>query len=1396
MRSVGGIVLAAIIVLSIFAVITPSSMAGENPPAPPVTPNSTIRIYGDIAPKGNAPERYIDWRQPFDPTVIPKDSVTFNPAIMEWDGDKYPMSAQSENIDLKTYLRMWYEPCGLYWGPQKEHTYPTINMEYTYMLIDHQDKMPWHGDAGNTTFAFPICEIDAQRGLGAFENNLTNGFPAIPNLVNLSYVGGTVPSPYNKTVDGTIAIQKKYFLAPGEVIQFLDHKLEYIGTDINGDFAVVRVWYAGNTEDDSAKIVILPKSQTKYFKRHNEMSDSWSHDYPWFAHFEFKLQDTHFIAIDVGRYLWNSAVFYVDGVRYDVTAVEVLDVNGDTTADKFKYITIRTKLPKGTGEVMDESVVTSQYIECIDEGELIPVLPPFNMNHSIVDDIDIPLWAPLKHFDNWPEGDPDGEVGLEYFPGAEAYLTMQYPPAQWLKFFRAVPIDTDGDIETNIPSDPELWENYGGPFYPGDDLPPYWVLDECGMILDAPDNYTVFDAEHWIANDVDERIIDDVEPLEIWYIAESAEERLSTNLLEKLNETDIGTPYLYESWTKFDIQTLPDLYTEFVLPCIPDLNVTTYGDQENFSQILHGDYLITTSLIAPNSLQDRPSRGGDLTGGRVAFSYDQRDGMDGIDIYINSYPKDLSKDVTVRIYGDVHPAAPARYNHWEEPFNPTVIRKDSITFDPAILEWDGDKYPMSAQSENIDLKAYLRMWYDHCYHFHKEDLPAIVTETTYMLIDRQDKMPWHGSADDTYFAFPIAENESTDQIGLELFENKQGTPTTPNLVKVTLVSTKDDEPVGYYDKSVHGKIRIEKKYLLEGMLNQTIQFLDFKVKFLGTDNNGTTAIVEVCYAGNKEDDTCQQIVINQSETVWIDRHINTYATPQHQSHPVRTFYIHYEFKMQGTHWGAIDVGKELEWCDVFYVDGVRYEVTAIEVLDSNGDAYADKFKYITLRTPFPKDLTNSAFCTKEIDDSSWIASSQYITMIPPCHPIPVLPPFNMEHKIVDDTDVVLWKPLKHLNKWPEGDPHGRLGVEYFPCAERYLTMQYPPYAWLKYFRAVPIDTDDDMTTPIPTDWQLWENYGGPFYPGNEVPPEGWRLCECGVEMPAPRSWTVFDAEHWIANDVDERILGPIPPLEFCWVDEDKEPRFSTNLLQVLNETDIGTPYLYESWTKFDIQTLPDLYTALKLPVIPSVDPRCYVGGDYQDYYSPDVRAYPGSYLLTTSFRAPNAEGDLNPNQTYRQGNRYAFTFNASYGKAIYVEEDPPVEPPEPKIKVFNGKNYVSIPVNLNETSPESVFGDDVEVWAYDGDGGWYRPDKLEPGKGYLVRWPYESTEITLDGTSVTLTWDDINASLKPGWNLVGPGAEDIEVGDDDLLVLRWTGYEWEEVDTLRSGEGYWILVEQ
>ena len=1259
------LVMAAILLSAVFTVAIPSSVA-EEPPGPPnppvdVTESSSLRVYGEdnMGPyKGydcQGQMIYDDWSDPFNPAILQKDSITFNPAIILWDGQESPMSADSYNIHEKKFLRMWYEPEHVYTKP--EYCYPTIEVESTYMLIDKQDWIPTHGSANVTYFKFPIVEIPSQTGVGAFENNLSEGYLEAdrPNVVRLSYVDGEVPTVYNKTTNGTIRIEKTYLMSPGAKVQFLDFKLQYkyIAVRDGDHYAKVKMSYAGNYEDDTEITTVLgqydngaamdPYADT-FFKRHMERYDTPDHTnhVTWYARFENELVGGG-VEITVGKEIAAYDTFYVNGVRYDVPAVEVLDTDNDTTADAFKYITIRTPLPKGDGsEVLDDGKISSQWIVTVPPSTALPLNPPFNLPYTMVDDINVVLWEPLKHTDQWPVGDPNGNVGTEQFPLAEQYLTQQDPNHNWIYYFRAIPVDTDGDA--GFPSDWQLWDQYG-PFY-------------------RP-NLTATQLEKWIAYDLKERLVDVDKPLQVVYLEEKEEPRYSTDLLEILRETLYAEEAPYENWTKFDIQTLPDQYTEFVLPELPDVE-TPYVTKP-------GDYLLTTSFLANNSI-GRSTLEDYLSGiPRVAFAYDQdyEDGLgDGLDIYVNQWGSSSS----IRIYGEDNlgpitgyvpgtgEAIP--YAHWVDPFDPTVLQKDSITFNPAIVEWDGNVYPMSADSYNIDEKAFLRMWYEPEHEYSKPVYvrPTIETETTYMLIDKQDKLPTRGKANTTWFIFPIAEDETTEDIpGLELIENPSSEPDRPNVV--TLANVYDNDGIPAYNKTTNGTIWIQKTYKLD--IGDRVQFLDHKLKFVGIvlHNGSYYAKVKVDYAGNRVDDTGTTLVLatfdggatydpDPHTITWFKRHSETYISPDH---PQVTWYARLDNYDPAYDWAEITVGKELSAGDVFYVDGVRYDIPAIEVIDTdgneNGGQYADSFKYITIRTPYPKCIATGV---SPVPDDG-IISSQWIECIPPYVSFPLLPPFNEEHYIVDDIDVVLWEPLKHVDEWPLGNASsGKPGMEYFPLAERYLTMQYPPYAWLYYFRAVPVDTDNDMNPKMPNDWQLWEQQGGPFYPGDDLPPY-WPVGVCTERMypPTVGNYTVFDIDHWIALDVNERIIAEsYDPLDVIYVAETLEPRYSTNLLEILNEYNISTPYLTENWTKYDIQTLPDQYTEFVLP-----KDEAHAGEPLMN-----------DYIITSSFYAPNAEGDLDDRLSNYQ--RVAFVFDAfdSLEKTgLYVNELVEV-PPDPENK--------------------------------------------------------------------------------------------------------------------------------
>jgi hypothetical protein len=1143
-KGVIGITLAIIMIASIFTVLP----VAAQPPGPPPEGNdgignvsdykATLRVYGEdnegpAVATYDSKGRFVypNYEDAFDPTALKKDVLVFNPAIVmdgEYGDNMWANATISPSLDInvKKYLRIWYEPHHLY--SSTSYNYPTIEVETTYMLVvAGTDEMEPVSGRINSQFVFPIAEKLNQTGLGSFSNEGIDTYLASNTTVKLVNVTSVrMTSNFNKTTNGTIQIEKGYAMAPDDKVQFLDHKLQYLYTvthPVTGNtFAKVRMSYAGNVEDDTFVGCLLgqydngasdnPIGDT-WFDRHNVRFDTYNHpERTWYA--RFFGAGGGFAQIVVGKRIAAGDTFYVNGVRYDVPAIEVIDTSGDGDGDAFKYITLRTPLPKnpedGTVSWIDDKIVSSQWLDTIGKNETIPLNPPFNVDHYIVDDINVVLW----------DSGPLPLEGLE-----ERYLTMPNPPSGlgWTE------MDPDGD----------------------------------GI---------------WILDDTEERISrSKVEPLVFAYIEETAEPRFDTELHEILYENFSSSPPA-ESWTYFDIETLPVQYTAFALPALWDVPTPPVNKT--------GDYLLVSSFYAPNSIGlSEMNRSSAMP--RLAFAYDvdqEEDVLgsgtlmgDEMDIYVNSYGDYYSR---LRIYGedDMGPVGGYTlgngsyvYSWYQYPFNPAALRKDSITFNPAIVERSAD-YPMVSDGLNAAVKKFLRIWYEPAHNFSDNKAPAgaeptIEVESTYMLVDNVNFDPLPGNVDKgTFFVFPIASDFTTPPAGLDLFENPGSDPTRTNVVTLSDVNGSTLQ----YNKTTNGTIRIEKTYtLIEG---EEIQFMDFKLKYNWYTEDPVThyknASVDLTYVGNNQTNhpwSPSGATIEPTEK-FFDMHCVPASTPDH---PYRTWYARYVADVPGYNKSMITVGKELQAGDIFYVEGVRYDVSAIEVIDYNGDYYGDKFKYITIRTPLPKG-------TGDFEENP--PTSQWVDRIPPMQPLPLNPPFCWTHDVVDDI----------------------------------------------------IDTETDYT-------------------------------------------------------VRERILEDIPAVEIYYISEVIEPRYSTNLLQILNETlylDVAEPD--EDWTQYDVRTLPDQYTEF---VLPADDARWDFNASNWKYGYSDLH---NDYLVTTSFLAPNAEDSL-ADITYPSEFRVAFVYDVFNMEGIYINEIDETPPTIPGLAP-------TVAINVTPDTPTTVTGcEDVTV---------------------------------------------------------------------------------------------------
>ena len=393
--------------------------------------DGTIRIYGEekaIYPThsytNNLDFIYPDAVDPFDPGVIAMDSITFNPAYLENMYLDEEITINGGNGDEKIFYRIFYEP-GYAHDEDDKMNDPgqgdqsvvmddgALVTETTYMLVDNNhgnghSGIPKAGAAKDssggiiTNFMLPThCENVDDGKLGM----------DVGQVVDLNYASSAGTS---QLTDGEIEVQTKVFtLSEDEGVNFMDHNITMIRpTHPNPTEVKIEISYIGNMEsvEDRRKSDVVNEDQKYYVDRLNNLHDSSDADYRFY--FEIQsldydaINDAYTIDLIVGRHLVAGETFYVDGVRYDMPAIYVTD------DDKFKYITFQSPIPKGSDPIWDNDVehrdethVTCQWLANLKAGDTVPVLPPLNENHSMIDDIG------LEKFDTCCDG---WEIWSEY----------------------------------------------------------------------------------------------------------------------------------------------------------------------------------------------------------------------------------------------------------------------------------------------------------------------------------------------------------------------------------------------------------------------------------------------------------------------------------------------------------------------------------------------------------------------------------------------------------------------------------------------------------------------------------------------------------------------------------------------------------------------------------------------------------------------------------------------------------------------------------------------------------------------------------------------------------------------------------------------------------------------
>jgi len=380
-----GIVSVAIVVVMVWTsacAVMMAPMLAQPVKAQEKSATNTLRLYGEDSYDAAFP--YNDPEGPFDPTnaeAPQRDFVTFNPAFMyhfKNDFFKRAIVVGGRDASEKVFLRQWYvpsyeEPRGEVWTAQEPVYSSDIVNEYTYMLVSTRGEEVWEGHEGETSFILPIAdEDDEQIGLDGYDVNNDNESDRV-NLIEVT----------DRNRDGRLDINistDTMKLHKGDEIQFMDYKAKI--ESVTASTVVVEVYYQGNEKPEPIEKVTVhyavgePPWQIRAGRHSAEEGAPSPIDEPWYLMIwsvDAPNEDVHVAA---GRIICTGETFFVDGAEYDVAMIHGRE-------GYLQYITIRNPLPKE--EVKLETLTVEK--RAVEEGEPLPMLPPFNMVHDIIDDI-------------------------------------------------------------------------------------------------------------------------------------------------------------------------------------------------------------------------------------------------------------------------------------------------------------------------------------------------------------------------------------------------------------------------------------------------------------------------------------------------------------------------------------------------------------------------------------------------------------------------------------------------------------------------------------------------------------------------------------------------------------------------------------------------------------------------------------------------------------------------------------------------------------------------------------------------------------------------------------------------------------------------------------------------
>jgi len=890
---------------------SPQAGAGQDVGTSQLGPGvyNTLRVYGrDNEGAGNAltldpvtgraPEDppYTDVGSIFDPQgpqAPRKDFITWDPIWMheEYTPDENQRLYQDIYISgingsEKVYFRMWYEPRHLDKDLNADGSisetvdivYPALMQEFTYQLTDigytpgaspSRLPLPAVGNAGSTSFVFPMAmragdlfdgsgNVDTTSGNARFGYGLTSldaNFDGAGDIVNidseatlatklglpagtwLDFDGDEVLD--NLSTDGAplsgdelvVLSLNPVRLGIGESVQFLDYlvTLQAVG---DSD-AVVLVRYVGDRiPDNPAHAHTIPNGAVRFIDRHGSETPAPNGGdavvavpvSPFFVQLVAVDARDNAATVRIGRGLgapysaMESAPFSADLRPGDPWFLKRFYVDGheyNVTAigtigtEGFRFITIRTPVPKVPVYIAQHSVELQDY----GPQDWLSVMPPYNYEHFIFTDIQT-----ISRFSD------------ETVPPTTGTTPDMVEPY----------IDYVGRLVGPVP--PILQHN--GPF-------PYY-----GINPNVP--------------------YGDPREMFLFYVAEDVNRQYLGELKELYGEvpnpnTEDPVPFS-EFWYDQQFWTQPWAYTELVLPDIQstrmpagvrDLYLLTssfLADQTEMLQWIQNSpppwaYNLVWDPVRETWVRDTTVN--DFAGywaprdvPRVQFWFDPAEGgkkykdEEGIRLYGR-----LNEGAGMGTVGDyidpvngAYPVEVMPYSDPWAPFNPDLPeapRKDSLTFNPVYMSRDnsltdplrGLYGQISVEGQDAREKAFLRMWYEPQYYDKIRiantsiySFPAVMQEFTYMVLDTNDK-PTHGRPGATNIAFPMA----TDADGLP-----RPDPSTRQLPPSRLPSF--GYGINSFDANFDGTpdiVRVHSEFSLNQYLGTVT--LDFNGNGSGTD---------------------------------------------------------------------------------------------------------------------------------------------------------------------------------------------------------------------------------------------------------------------------------------------------------------------------------------------------------------------------------------------------------------------------------------------------------------------------------------------------------------------------------------------------------------------------------